>query len=307
MIRLFGWVGTIIVLGALAAACGGENRSGETAVTAAGRPAVVASAPTGALEWSVPVPAEPVPVADRPVVVVSVPETAPAEAAEQAVAVSGVSSGGLLSVVIPPCTPLDGVDRDPCSSQLPPSIHPGGLTSSIPFFVKDPPSFDDIMTGMGIYTPHIVVRVTVEPGTTRCEGYPTKDFAYFGGSISDITNYWCFADVRVNDYIVGAGPPALTIGFLRHTFLPAGDLDWERDKDWVIEREFKNPAARTVATYEGRELVLFLRTHPYDGSRVVGGVGSLGHMVRAPRSRYRPAGRHRRVPVGEPGRFRSRP
>ena len=83
---------------------------------------------------------------------------------------------------------------------------------SIPSFVKDPPSFDDIMTDMGVYTPHIVVRVTVEPGTTRCEGYPTRDFAYFGGSISDITNYWCFADVRVNDYIVGAGPPALTVG-----------------------------------------------------------------------------------------------
>ena len=261
MIRLFGWVGTIIVLGALAAACGGENRSGETAVTAAGRPAVVASAPTGALEWSVPVPAEPVPVADRPVVVVSVPETAPAEAAEQAVAVSGVS-GGLLSVVIPPCTPLDGVDRDPCSSQLPPSIHPGGLTASIPSFVKNPPSFDDIMTGMGIDTPHIVVRVTVEPGTTRCEGYPTKDFAYVGGSISDITNYWCFADVRVNDYIVGAGPPTLTIGLLRNTFLPSGDRDWERDKDWAIEHEFKNPAARTAATYEGRELVLFLKPTP---------------------------------------------
>ena len=253
MIRLFARVGPLIVLGALAAACGGANRSGETAVTAA---------PTGALEWSGPAPAEPVPVADRPVVVVAVPETVPAEAAEQAVAVSGVSSGGLLSVVIPPCTPLDGVDRDPCSLQLPPSIHPGGLTSSIPSFVKDPPSFDDIMTGMGIYTPHIVVRVTVEPGTTRCEGYPTRHFAYLGGATRGTVNYWCFADVRVNDYIVGAGPPTLTIGFLRHTFLLAGDRDWERDKDWAIEHEFKNPAARTAATYEGRELVLFLKPTP---------------------------------------------
>ena len=253
MIRLFARVGPLIVLGALAAACGGAEPSGETAVTAA---------PTGALEWSGPVPAEPVPVADRPVVVVAVPETVPAEAAEQAVAVSGVSSGGLLSVVIPPCTPLDGVDRDPCSLQLPPSIYPGGLTSSIPSFVKDPPSFDDIMTGMGIYTPHIVVRVTVEPGTTRCEGYTTRHFAYLGGATRGTVNYWCFADVRVNDYIVGAGPPTLTIGFLRHTFLLAGDRDWERDKDWAIEHEFKNPAARTAATYEGRELVLFLKPTP---------------------------------------------
>ena len=257
MIRLFGWVGTIIVLGALAAACGGGNPSGSTAVTAADRPAVVTSAPTGTLERSGPVPAEPVPVADRPAVVAAVPETVPADAGEGTGPVSGVSDG-LLSVVISPCTPLDGVVHDPCSLQLPPSIHPGGLTASIPSFVKDPPSFDDIMTGMGVYTPHIVVRVTVEPGTTRCEGYPTKDFAYVGGSISDITNYWCFADVRVNDYIVGAGPPTLTIGLLRHTFLPAGDRDWERDKDIVIEHEFKNPAARTAATYERRELVLFL-------------------------------------------------
>ena len=167
-------------------------------------------------------------------------------------------SEGLLSVVIAPCTPLEGVDRDPCSPQLPPSIYPGGSTVSIPSFVKDPPSFDDIMSGMGIFTPHIVVRVTPEPGTTRCEGYPTKDFAYLGGSVSDITNYWCFTDVRVNEYIVGAGPTTLTIGLLRHTFLPAGSRDWERDKDIVIEREFQNPAARVAATYEGRELVLFL-------------------------------------------------
>ena len=104
-----------------------------------------------------------------------------------------------------------------------------------------------------------MVRVTVQPGTTRCEGYPTKDFAYLGGWISDITNYWCFSDVRVNEYIVGAGPTTLTIGLLRHTFLPAGDRDWERDKDWAIEHEFKNPSTRVAATYEGRELVLFLK------------------------------------------------
>jgi len=248
VIRLFARVGPLIVLGVFVAACGGADPSGETAVTAA---------PAGALEWSGPVPAESVAVADRAAGVVSVPETAPAEAGERAVAVSGVSDG-LLSVVIPPCTPLDGVDLDPCSSQLPPSINPLPLTVSIPYFVKDPPSFDDMMSDMGVYTPQIVVRVTVEPDTTRCEGYPTRDFAYFGGSISDITNYWCFADVRVNEYIVGAGPPALTVGFLRHTFLPAGDLDWEQDKYWAIERQFKNPAARTAATYGGRELVLFL-------------------------------------------------
>ena len=92
MIRLFARVGPLIVLGAFAAACGGADPSGETAVTAA---------PAGALEWSGPVPAESVPVAEGPAGVVSVPETGPAEAVERAVAVPGVSSGGLLSVVIP--------------------------------------------------------------------------------------------------------------------------------------------------------------------------------------------------------------
>ena len=86
------------------AACGGRNPSGSTAVTAADRPAVVTSAPTGTLERSGPVPAEPVPVADRLVVVAAVPETAPADAGEGTGPVSGVSDG-LLSVAIPPCTP----------------------------------------------------------------------------------------------------------------------------------------------------------------------------------------------------------
>ena len=167
----------------------------------------------------------------------------------------------LLSEAIPPCTPLDGVDHDPCSPQLSPSIDPGGGTGTNPHFVKNPPSFADIMSGAGTadYTPHVVVRGTVETGTTRCEGYPTRDFAYLGGMTSEITNYWCFADVRVNEYIVGAGPPTLTVGLSRDTFLPAGDLDWEQDKEWAIEHWFNNPSARAAATYAGRELVLFLK------------------------------------------------
>ena len=228
MIRCFDRVGTIIVLGILVGACGGGNPSGETAV----------------------------PVDDRPAVVTSPAAPVLADGGEGAGAVPVVSDG-LLSVVIPPCTPLGGVDDDPCSPQLPPSALPGGMASTIPSFVKNPPSFDDIMSGMGIYTPHIVVRVTVEPGTTRCEGYLTRHFPHLGGRIGDTRNYWCFADVRVNEYIVGAGPTALTIGFLRNTFLVPDGRDWERDKEFAIEYEFGNPAERTATTYEGRELVLF--------------------------------------------------
>ena len=261
MIRWFDRVGIVIVLGVLVGACGGANPSGETAVPVDDRPAVVTSlpetAPADALEGSGPVPAGPVPVDDRPAVVVSLPEAAPADADPGVVP---VVSDGLLSVVISPCMPLGGVDDDPCSPQLPPSIHPDGLTASIPSFVKNPPSFDDIMSGMGIYTPHIVVRVTVEPGTTRCEAYLTRHFPHLGGLIADVRNYWCFADVRVNEYIVGAGPTALTIGFLRNTFLEPDGRDWERDKEYAIEYEFGNPAERTATTYEGRELVLFLKS-----------------------------------------------
>lgn len=119
----------------------------------------------------------------------------------------------------------------------------------------------DIMAGVGVpaWATHIVVRVTVVPGTTRCDGYLDRTFPNLGGFSSNSRHYWCFADVRVNDYIVGEGPATLTIGLHYETFTEFRGHTWESDREFVIEHEFKNPDVRTAAVYEGRELVLFLK------------------------------------------------
>ena len=234
MIRYLDRVGAMIVLGLLFGACGGGNLSEKAAV----------------------------PVADQPAAAVLPAEGTPVDAEKGSVAVPVVSDR-LLSVVIPPCTPLEGVEHDPCSPQLPPRIYtPSVADHGTPSYVTDPPSFADIMSGVQAvgFSPHIVVRATVQPGTARCDGYPLHKFDHFGGRSSDSTrSYWCFADVRVNEYIVGAGPTTLTVGFTRNTFFEDPGLrEWPEDIDFVVEYEFGNPAAQIADVYEGRELVLFL-------------------------------------------------
>jgi len=77
----------------------------------------------------------------------------------------------------------------------------------------------------------------------------------------------CFADVRVNEYLVGTGPPDLTVSLHREvtSFL---DLEGYLDREETIEfyggedvwiaNLFDDPAGRTAQAYEGKELVLFL-------------------------------------------------
>ena len=117
--------------------------------------------------------------------------------------------------------------------------------------------------------PHIVVRGTVQPGTSRCKDYRMKPQDYvrqysFGAEI--VVHVHCFADVRINEYLVGEGPPKLTVSLHRQGLLLPTE-DGYRDnfiaihggeEQWV-DNAFEFPAQRTAAAYEGKELVLFLR------------------------------------------------
>ena len=62
-----------------------------------------------------------------------------------------------------------------------------------------------------IYTTHVVLRGTYLPGTVRCTPGPrTQDPSYTGGQSGGLSIY-CFTDVRVNAYLLGSGPPLLTV------------------------------------------------------------------------------------------------
>ena len=190
-----------------------------------------------------------------------------------------------LESVLPPCTPLDGIDLDPCAPDLLDTAGSGHSSSDEELW-DPPPTISDVMLGMlggsrpvlGQIT-HIVMRGTVRTGTTRCHDYYLKLADYWDEKykINEGLQYvYCFADIRVNEYLVGEGPPELTIS-LHREILPGFDkitdgIVVEMERDEVIERYggenvwldnlLEWPAAEVAEAYEGKELVLFLRL-PY--------------------------------------------
>ena len=62
---------------------------------------------------------------------------------------------------------------------------------------------------------HIVVRGTVLADTTRCAIYEVEEPEYVAEAIrrqfKGWTHNFCFSDVRVNEYLLGVGPPMLSV------------------------------------------------------------------------------------------------
>ena len=76
----------------------------------------------------------------------------------------------------------------------------------------------------------------------------------------------CFAEVRISEYLVGEGPPELTVSLHREGLkLPTRDgyrdafIALHGGEDEYVDNALDFPALRTAAAYEGKELVLFLR------------------------------------------------
>lgn len=171
-----------------------------------------------------------------------------------------------LENVIPPCTAT--AVPGPCVPGVPPILETASSAGSLPGWLYfGIPSFTGMLLGEydeyhPTWAPHIVIRGIVLPKTTRCELYPIRSFDYLKllEVIEYLDMYSCFADVQINEYIVGEGPPKLTVA-LHHESIPLGDQrdNWPNIKDRIITNYLKNPQQRTAETYEGRELVIFLQ------------------------------------------------
>ena len=167
-----------------------------------------------------------------------------------------------LEAVIPPCVPIDDSEIDPCLPvRLPPVEVPSNVTTTTAFTKLD--SFVYMLTGKDspLFAPHIVIRGTVVPDTNRCGLYPTEFFDYVEtdqyrssilNSILDSFTYFCFVEVRVNEYIVGDGPPELTVRMYRY-FLYSG-----YPEEWPSIEELYVDASNTISRYEGKEMIIFL-------------------------------------------------
>ena len=140
----------------------------------------------------------------------------------------------------------------------------GGGTMAMSEF----PTIEEFVLGKGqvISMPHIVIRGTVRPDTTRCEKYPSIRYSFSVG-------YYCFVDVRVNEYMSGIGPAQLTIGiYSDYLAIENPDINTrsssngkqDKPSPWRIipnewlEQFFFNPAMSTEVEYGGKELILFL-------------------------------------------------
>ena len=182
-----------------------------------------------------------------------------------------------LSQVIPPCSMLLKPNVDPCPPANPPQMHTVSFKSFGPLWPLDevPPSFDKILLQTGeTHNPHIVIRGTVQPDSTRCKLYTiivpnylsddSKDLDY---TLNSTYHYYCFVDVNVQEYIVGIGPPVLTVALHREVmwiieednpdiFDQDGNILPSSEK--IVEEYSDYAASRTAVAYEGKEMILFL-------------------------------------------------
>lgn len=116
---------------------------------------------------------------------------------------------GHLEKEIPPCTPVEGSSVDPCEPDVFQQYH-GNLILEMRFFLEP-------LSPTPVAVSHIVLRGTYLPGTVRCNvtDYrfrqpPNDDLNDWNGWIYS-TAVRCYVDVRVNAYILGSGPPILTV------------------------------------------------------------------------------------------------
>ena len=182
-----------------------------------------------------------------------------------------------LEETVPPCLPSAGSQTDPCASGLV-EVDLQSIALSYPIWpsMNFVPTFEQTLLGYDFlgdenypeYVPHVAVRATVIPNTTRCEPYPRWLANYNDPSRSahsgDIyTNYECFSDLRINEYIVGVGPPRLTVILHSERISSYFNKPDDSPEDWPgnraqIDSDLDDPRSRTAAAFEGKEFVLFL-------------------------------------------------
>ena len=167
-----------------------------------------------------------------------------------------------LKDTIPPCTPIDQDSPNPCEfGGSSPRTRTSGSHSSerLPDVL---PTISEMINELPpTMTPHIVVRATGLPDTTRCDGlYPVRiaNFLPEDSWLSNLFRYYCFTDFKINEYIIGDGPPKLTIKHAtgRVSLLDPDDVETV-DEQWVKET-FDLPEPERGSRFQGRELVMIL-------------------------------------------------
>ena len=172
-----------------------------------------------------------------------------------------------LNEEIPPCTPVTGSSVDPCESRSDFYMGPDNRVGSLgdfPVLVEDLVSYP-----VEILTTHVALRGTYLPGTVRCtSGHPGRAPSYLGrGQSSSGLLIYCFADVRVNAYLLGTGPTTLTVTVYRSLYQSVRSAG---DDDYGLEQLESRRLANERALSEGGRFQYdypLLGRMPQDGGR----------------------------------------
>lgn len=177
-----------------------------------------------------------------------------------------------LEEVVPPCVPTE-LEPDPCPPDLPAPIVESNHQGLAAVLMREVPSFNERLLWNphidGSNSIHIVVRGTVKTNTTRCDLYKNKVADYVvklhkrlrvvDQYLVDYYYYNCFAEVAVKEYIVGEGPPSLTVITYKQG-MHRSHLDSEGNvSDYFLE--YIDPKTKAIA-HEGREIIFFLGPSP---------------------------------------------
>ena len=164
-----------------------------------------------------------------------------------------------LSGVIPPCNFSGNIKQDPCIPRELPLFE--SSTLSYEFLEVD---FLRVMLpedDLDFIGTHLVLRGVVQDNSTRCDYYPIMFPNFVADSMKEprfeqLYDYHCFVDVTISEYIVGEGPPVMTISVNRYPITRYVIDELGRDPEEVSN----NPRSWTAGAYEGKEMVVFLST-----------------------------------------------
>ena len=172
---------------------------------------------------------------------------------------------GYLTEGIPPCTPVEGISVDPCESDAPTyqmgvyeGFEPLGDEPSTLRFIYEDDQQPDWVT-------HLALRGTYFPGTVRCTtGDVFRPPPYLEDELvilADSRSIKCYIDVRANAYLVGSGPPTLTVLVFRYVYTDDSFTPYleegqtEQDLLGTLVQQFEGLAKDSLP---GREHVIFL-------------------------------------------------
>ena len=175
-----------------------------------------------------------------------------------------VPSPGLsyLTEEIPTCTPVPGSHTDPCEPDVARATgHTSENLGLEPWTVR-------FYLGERILVAHLVLRGTYLPGTVRCNGGGDS----FRLSPDTGTGRWrtgwlnsvkCYADMRVNAYILGIGPPTLTVMVREFHHWPTEGQEFIEALRGSVERVLIEGGGHPRVTIPtggitGREVVIFV-------------------------------------------------